>query len=808
MLDIELSTVSHACHCCSPSSLISITFSTSTKAPNPVRIKVHMIPGSSLLLWHSTELSLLLFEMPLAVVSPSVQTDMPSAPHQILQVDTGHYVTPLLTSRTSHMNKLSNLFKNLFPSCTSNKLSDDEAEPVMYRNFDADSNRSDHLNRATGVNMDKGNGGARGSPGNGRQRENASYQRASRSYIDTTGNHHSGYNCTPKPPINYPSRHSGSSVNHLSTWNQSAYDERKQIAHASGKSSVSQDYNTFTEQQSEQFSAHLAASKEGEKKTVEADQELKVLEDNVVTKEQEQELRSVPLPDSVKGVDDFSLERNMYSQRGIVPKSASFPELYSQATRQYSAIQEDSSAGKKKRHGSLPYSANAKEEMLGEWPGLPSTGGEGFERRATSFSDENATRAPRSTQTTAFQTGPTPTRRKVPQDNRTFKQGNRPPPLLPSGSFKRKSERNIHQEDTQHKKFQKLSETSREDTQHKFQKLTETRQEDTKFQKFSGLTNLGNTCYMNCVLQCLYHTTELTDFLLSKNVHINFNTKTKGDVTRAFTKLLTHMKNNTNTEPALRELKWVAGEHDPEFFGPWQREAHDFLSVMLTWLTKELGEEDTEELEIKQISIPNLRPSFLVDLFNGIHCSTFICEKKNKVFLTKYEPFSNLTLAVNNMSSSIEDVFKGHYKSQMIMWNCKLCNEDHECRHVTRIYRLPRVLIVHLSRYNRSAIGTSRKAEVFPSLVLNLDAHLHHDVKRGQTYELYAFCTHLGKMSGGHYIAHHMDRPGSWTLFDDSFVQHDVSPNIDKAHILFYRAKRRDLVIPLSEVGQRSLVLP
>ncbi|XP_063602108.1 ubiquitin carboxyl-terminal hydrolase 8-like isoform X2 [Penaeus indicus] len=718
------------------------------------------------------------------------------------------------------------LCRVFFPSCNNNILSDDEAVPVVYENPVADSNRrSDHLNWAVEGNM---NDDARGSPGIYEQYGSVSHQRAGRSYLQTTGNHYSEDNCTPRPSITTPSRHLGSSVSDLSAWNEAPYDERKQSAHTPSRSSVSQDHKTFTEQQSEQFFAHLSGSKDGEKKMIETHQELKVLEDNVITKEQEKELRSASLPDSVKGMEDFSLERNLYSQRGIVPKSASSPELYSQATRQYNAIQDDSSAGKTKRKGSLLYSPNAKEEMLGcGMLSVSSAGDEGFERSATSLSDENVTRTPQFTQTTDFQTRPTPTSRNVSQDNRTFKQGNRHPTSLPSGSFKRKSERETRQEDTQHKKFQKFSETRQEDTQHKkfqkfsetrqedtqhkkfqkfsetrqedtqhkkFQKFSETRQEDTqhkKFQKFSGLPNLGNTCYMNCVLQCLYHTTELTDILLSKNVHINPNTKTKGEVTKAFTELLKHMKNNANTEAALSELKWVAGKHDPEFYGPRQREAHDFLSMMLTWLNKELGE-DTEELKIKQMTIPNLRPSIPVDLFNGIHCSTFVCEKKNRVFLTKYEPFSNLTLAVNSMSSSIEDIFKEHYKKQMIIWKCKVCNEDHECRHETRIYRLPRVLIVHLSRYNRSAIGTSRKAEVYPSLVLNLDAHLHYELKRGQTYELYAFCTHIGRMSGGHYIAHHMDRPGSWTLFDDSFVQHDVSPNIEKAHILFYRAKGFD----------------
>ena len=172
------------------------------------------------------------------------------------------------------------------------------------------------------------------------------------------------------------------------------------------------------------------------------------------------------------------------------------------------------------------------------------------------------------------------------------------------------------------------------------------------FQKV-GLSNLGNTCYMNSSLQCFFAIKELTNYFFNyfKEDHLNKDNilGTRGVLTIAYINLLLNINNTTNNKFLSPEtFKIVLGLCSKKYEGNNQEDAHEFITYLLDMMHEDLN---------RVINNPNINEN----------------EKNTKNVNISEEEKSILDW--NNFlkrnQSVIIDIFYGQYKSCVI---CPLCN--------------------------------------------------------------------------------------------------------------------------------------
>ncbi|NXY45788.1 UBP4 hydrolase, partial [Ceuthmochares aereus] len=177
-----------------------------------------------------------------------------------------------------------------------------------------------------------------------------------------------------------------------------------------------------------------------------------------------------------------------------------------------------------------------------------------------------------------------------------------------------------------------------------------------------GLSNLGNTCFMNSALQCLSNTPPLTDYFLEDKyeAEINHNNPLgmRGEIAEAYADLIKQMWSGRQSYVVPCMFKTQVGLFAPQFSGYQQQDSQELLAFLLDGLHEDLNRVKKKPyLELKDA---NGRPdsevakeawenhrlrndSIIVDIFHGLFKSTLVCPKCSKVSVT-FDPFCYLTL--------------------------------------------------------------------------------------------------------------------------------------------------------------------
>uniref|UniRef100_A0A669QJ07 Ubiquitin carboxyl-terminal hydrolase 4 n=1 Tax=Phasianus colchicus TaxID=9054 RepID=A0A669QJ07_PHACC len=177
-----------------------------------------------------------------------------------------------------------------------------------------------------------------------------------------------------------------------------------------------------------------------------------------------------------------------------------------------------------------------------------------------------------------------------------------------------------------------------------------------------GLSNLGNTCFMNSALQCLSNTPPLTDYFLEDKYEAEINHSNplgmRGEIAEAYAELIKQIWSGRQSHVAPRMFKTQVGRFAPQFSGYQQQDSQELLAFLLDGLHEDLNRVKKKPyLELKDA---NGRPdsvvakeawenhrlrndSIIVDIFHGLFKSTLVCPKCSKVSVT-FDPFCYLTL--------------------------------------------------------------------------------------------------------------------------------------------------------------------
>lgn len=344
-----------------------------------------------------------------------------------------------------------------------------------------------------------------------------------------------------------------------------------------------------------------------------------------------------------------------------------------------------------------------------------------------------------------------------------------------------------------------------------------------------GLKNLGNTCFLNAILQCLLHLPEVVYHTMAESANVREN-----GLSGAWAALVKefwtkapggggYFSSNCVSPSAL--VKQMARK-DARWGERAQQDSQEFLLALLEGLQsemnrvqgklpyRELKDKDRAEQTAEALEYFLSRYNSVVDdIFSGVLQSSVTC-KVCKHVTYSFEPFLDLSLPIPAHCKSFSvrqalDMFtEKEEMSASEGFKCDACNCVQPIQKRLRIQSWPQVLVLHLKRF-RGSHASSRRLLMssWASMQKNstpvdiseqqLDlqpycsstALYNLALDHAPIYSLQAVVNHSGGLGGGHYTADAFMQTGKWGHFDDSSATSISGPErVSSApYLLFYR---------------------
>jgi ubiquitin C-terminal hydrolase len=332
----------------------------------------------------------------------------------------------------------------------------------------------------------------------------------------------------------------------------------------------------------------------------------------------------------------------------------------------------------------------------------------------------------------------------------------------------------------------------------------------------TGLTNVGNSCYLNSCMQILSHTYELNEFLIKGDYKKKLNRIADSVILLEWDKLRELMwSTNCTVAPHgfVKTIRQIASIKNRDIFtGNDQNDVQEFLLFLIdsfhTALSREVdmeinGQTQTETDKLATICYTMMKTMYkkeyseMLHIFYGIHVSEIISNTTGETLSARPEPFSVLSLSLpDKPNASLYDCFDLYCEAETLSeangnaWFNDVTNQKENAQRRIGFWSLPNVMIIDLKRWNGH---TKKNHDMITIPLLNADFSKYVKGYNAASfvYDLFGVCNHGGGAQGGHYTAFIKNSNGKWYEFNDTFVNeineaNVISPN---SYCLFYRKR-------------------
>jgi len=336
---------------------------------------------------------------------------------------------------------------------------------------------------------------------------------------------------------------------------------------------------------------------------------------------------------------------------------------------------------------------------------------------------------------------------------------------------------------------------------------------------FVGLSNLGNTCFLNSCLQVLNHTYEL-HFLIdskekSKKIRNNLDDSIILKEWNELRELMWSGNGTVSPNKFVHTVHEIAQNKDRDIFTGWlQNDITEFLLFLIECFHNSICRKTTMKINGKPKNktdklailcykllqdVYSKEYSEIMDIFYGVYVTSISSMDNKHTYSLKPEHFFVLDLQIfkdDRACPSIYDCLdlfiSSEYMTGENAWFNENTKEKEDIMKGASFWSFPKVLVITLKRFSPDGSQKINNIIQFPLVDLNLSKYVKGYNPDRYVYDLFGVCNHIGSVSGGHYTAFVKNVSGEWIHYNDNVVEIVPDPNIiisPMAYCLFYRKK-------------------